>query len=147
MRFKSMVWLLILLISTQSIFSGCTAIGYDIGRDKDIHNAPAKPCQLSDIVSGDFVKIELKSGEIIKGEIKEIKSGEYLIIRCLYLKDNANNYERKKTVIWDHIVTVNQLDVGIKKRITGISVGLLLDLILVSIYMIGMAMSGIGTMA
>jgi len=140
-----MVWLLVLLLSTQSIFSGCTAIGYHSGKNWDISKSKTtkSSCPLNDIVSGDSVTIKLKNGEIVKAKIREIKTDEHLVVKYLSAMKVIGERKRIRTITWDEIDTVSKIKISKTKTTILTSLGVLLDLMIITTIVVLRSLSGI----
>jgi len=138
------------MISLQSLFSGCTVVGYQIGKKGDKHSpkSSANPYPITSLVSGDLVRIELKNGEIVKGEIKVINSNKYFIVKHLVPKETVDgDKEKERTIRWDDINSVHKLTIDTKWRSRGGAVGLIFDLSIIVFYVWAKGMSAIGNIS
>ncbi len=108
MKSKSIIYLLLLLIFTQTCFQGCAVVSRNVKEKSDIYNAKnLGSCSLSEIGKGDFVEFKLDDGKTVSGKIVGIKRGEMFYIRDY----NSPKYSEETEIKWDRIISAEKLKI------------------------------------
>jgi len=141
-QFKSLIYFLIFLMLLQS---GCTAVGYGIGRQNDIRTAkPSRILMADEIEKGDYVELTLNDGKNIRGRVQYNNVNQNLGIKSFSPDDEGDSYIYLKSIEWTEIAEVRELDIDKEMRSTGYLVGLIIDIGLVLLFMYAYARSGGG---
>jgi hypothetical protein len=113
MKSKSIIYLLFLLIFTQSWLQGCTAVSNNINENRDIIIAEKSgSCNLEFIEKGNFVEFKLDDGKTVSGKIVGIKRGDTFYVRDF----NSSNYAGQTEIKWDRIISAKKLNVKLSKK-------------------------------
>ena len=126
----------VFLIFMAVLYVGCTAIGHVIGDAIDEHNVRSEAVILSadscGCEKGDRVKLILVSGDSLTGQVKEIKSGEYLRVMTRFPEPVTYDSGRVEQIPWADIQSIEVIKKPIGWRVALTTVGVLID---VTIYL------------